>query len=120
MMNKFESRWSIAIIGEVYYLVWKERCTFILVQQSKYSLYYKKQQQQKKNNMVLQDALSAVDAAKQFYKIIWYENNFNRFYARTVTTVEEHNIDFPDSHFRLKIGVSRMYLHMQKHISWQF
>ena len=27
--------------------------------------------------MVLQDSLSAVDASKLFYKIIWSENNFN-------------------------------------------
>ena len=31
--------------------------------------------------MVLQDALSALDAAKQFYKIIRSENNFNTFYG---------------------------------------
>ena len=46
--------------------------------------------------MLLQDALSAVDAAKQFYKITWSENNFNRFYDNTVTTAEEHNIDLPE------------------------
>ena len=55
--------------------------------------------------MVLQDALSAVDAAKQFYKIIWSNNNFNRFYDKTVTTAEEHNIDLPElpRYLRLKI-----------------
>ena len=35
--------------------------------------------------MVLQDALSAVDVAKQFYKIIWSENNFYIFYDKSVT-----------------------------------
>ena len=55
--------------------------------------------------MVLQDALSSVDAAKKFYKIIWFENDCNRFYDKTVTTAEEHNIDlleFP-CYLRLQI-----------------
>ena len=43
--------------------------------------------------MVLQDALSA---AQSFYTIIWSENNFDRFYDKIVTTVEEHNIDQPE------------------------
>ena len=55
--------------------------------------------------MVLQDALSAVDAAKQFYKIIWFENNFNRFYDKTVTTAEEHNIDFPELPHYLRLQI---------------
>ena len=46
--------------------------------------------------MVLHDALSAVDAAKQFYNIILAGNNFNRFYDKTVTTSEEHNIDLQE------------------------
>ena len=46
--------------------------------------------------MFLQDALSAVDAAKQFYKMIWSENNFSRFHSKTVSTAEEHNIDLPE------------------------
>ena len=62
--------------------------TFILVQQSKFPSITKKQQP----NMGLQDALSAVDADKQLYKIIWSENNFNRFYDKIVITAEEHNI----------------------------
>ena len=67
MMNRFESRWFIAIIGEVYHLVWNEtNHLFILVQQSKFHFITKKKQP--KNNMILQDALSAVDAAKQFLK----------------------------------------------------
>ena len=45
--------------------------------------------------MILQDSLSAVDASKLFYKIIWSENNFNIFY-KTVTTAEEHNINLPE------------------------
>ena len=44
--------------------------------------------------MVLHDALSAVDAAKQFYNIILSGNNFNRFYDKTVTTSEEPILTF--------------------------
>ena len=89
-MNRFESRWFIAIIGDVYHFVWKEVIILILLQWSKFTLL-----QKNPNNIVLQDALSAVDVAKQFYKIIRSENNFNRFYYKTVTTSEEHNIEFP-------------------------
>ena len=55
--------------------------------------------------MVLQDVLSAVDAAKQFYKIIQSENNFNRFYDKTVTTAEEYNIDLPESPHYLRLQI---------------
>ena len=66
MMNRFESRWFIAIIGEVHHLVWKKRpITFVLVQQSKFPSITKKSQQ---NKMVSPDALCAVKAANQFYK----------------------------------------------------
>ena len=46
--------------------------------------------------MILQVALSAVKAAKQFYEIIWSENEFNRFYDMAVATAEEYNIDLPE------------------------
>ena len=64
MMNKFESRWFIAIIGEVYCLGWKEtgHLHFNAIEQNFPLL----QKQQQKN--VLQDAPSAVDAAKQLKK----------------------------------------------------
>ena len=75
--------------------------TFISVQQRKFPSITKK----KKTNKVLQDALSAVDAAKQFYKIIWSENNFNRFYDKTVTTAEEHNIDLPELAHYLRLQI---------------
>ena len=67
--------------------------TFILVQKVKFSLL---QKITTNNNIILQDSLSAVDAAKQFYKIIWSENNFNRIHDKSVTTAEEHNIDLPE------------------------
>ena len=54
------------------------------------------QKQQQKSDMVLQDALSAVDDAKLFYKIIRFENHINIFYDKTVTTAEEHNIDLSE------------------------
>ena len=57
MMNGFESRWFIAIIGEVYRLVWNGLITFILVQQRKFPSITKK------SSMVLQDLLSAVNTA---------------------------------------------------------
>ena len=54
--------------------------------------------------VVFKDSLSAFDAAKQFYEIIWYENNFNRCY-KTVTIAEDHNINFSElpHYLRLKI-----------------
>ena len=58
---------------------------------------------------------------QDFSKIIWSENNFNRFYDKIVTTAEEHNIDLPElsPYVRLQVemGVSQMYLHLQKHTS---
>ena len=51
--------------------------------------------------MVFQDALSAVDAAKQLKKIIWSENNSADF--MNVTTAEEHNIDVPELPHYLKL-----------------
>ena len=33
--------------------------------------------------------------AKQFYKMIWSENYFNKFMIR-LTTAEEYSIDFPE------------------------
>ena len=55
--------------------------------------------------MVLQFILYAVDAAKQFYKIIRSENNFDIFYDRTVTTAEEHNIDQPEWPHYLRLQI---------------
>ena len=72
--------------GEIYSLVWNETSHLHFSAAEQIDFYYKK-----KTNMVLQDALSTVDAAKLFYKIIWSENNFNKFY-KTVITTEEHNI----------------------------
>ena len=85
-MNRFESRWFIAIMEKFISLIEKRLVTFILMQQSKFPSITKKQP---KNNMVLQDALSAVDATKKLCKII-LSKNFNRFYDKTVTTSEEH------------------------------
>ena len=98
MMNKF--KWFVTIIGDVYALFRKTLVTLILVQQSNFPDIAKTATT--KTDMVLQDALSAIDAAKQVYKIILSENNFNRFYDKTVTTAEEHNIEQPElpSYFR--------------------
>ena len=63
-MNAFGSCWFIAIIGEIYSLFWNETSHLHFSAAEQISLYYKKK------GMVLQDALSAVVAAKQFYKII--------------------------------------------------
>ena len=74
--------------------------------------------------MILQDAHSAVDAAKTFYKIVWSENNFDKFYDETVTTGEEHNVDLPELlcylRFQIENGSSQMYLYLQKHTSRKF
>ena len=56
----------------------------------------------------MQDALSAVDAAKQFYKIIRSANNFNRFYNKSVATAEEHNIDLPELPRYLRLHIKNV------------
>ena len=67
------------------------------MQLSKFPSITKNNNKQTTNsNMVLQDALSDVDASKQFYKRIYFENNINIFYDDTVTTSKEHNIDLPE------------------------
>ena len=66
MKNTFGSRWFITIVGEVYCLVWNETSHLYFSAAEKISLYCKKNN---KKRMVLQDALSVVDASKQFYKI---------------------------------------------------
>ena len=93
MMNRFESRWFIAISGEVYHLVRNRLVTLVLVQQSKFPSITKL-----KKEVILPDALSAIDAAKQLKKkIIWSENDFNRFYDETVITDDEHKLTFQNS-----------------------
>ena len=97
MMNKFESRWFNQ------WRSWNETSHLYFSAAEQISLVL--QNTTTKANMVLLVALSAVDAAKQFYKIIWSEKNFNRFYDKTVTTAEEHNNDPPEStpYLRLQI-----------------
>ena len=68
MMNRFESRRFIAIIGEVDRLVLKETSHLYFTAAEQIFPHIAKKN--KKSDMVLQDALSAVDAGKQFYKII--------------------------------------------------
>ena len=82
----------------------KRLVTFILVKQSKFPSITKNKQQ-RQYGMVLQDALSTVDVAKQFYKVVRCENNSYIFYDKTVTTAEQHNIDLPElpHYLRLKI-----------------
>ena len=53
MMNRFESRWFIAIIGEIYHLVWKETGHLHFSAAEQISLYYKKKKKKKKKKMVL-------------------------------------------------------------------
>ena len=62
MMNKFESRLFIAIIGEVYCLVWKGS-QFYFSEQSKFLSFCNINN---KTNMFLHFALSAVNADKLF------------------------------------------------------
>ena len=59
MRNTFWKQWFIAIIGEIYSFVWNKTSYLHFSAAEQISLHYKK-----KNNIVLQDALSAVDAAK--------------------------------------------------------
>ena len=83
IMNNFESTWFIAIVEEVYH-------------------YYKKKNNKKQYGFAT--ALTAVDTVKQFYKIMWSENNFNIFY-NTVTTAEECNIDLPELPHYLRLQI---------------
>ena len=64
-MNRFESKWFIAIIGDVYRLVLNETSHLYISVKRKFPSI------KKEANIVLQYNLSAVDAAKQHYKIIW-------------------------------------------------
>ena len=42
---------------------------------------------------------------KQFYEMKWSKNNFNRFYDKTVTTDEEHNIGLPELRPYLRLQI---------------
>ena len=48
-----------------------------------------------KINISIQDALSAVDAAKAYYHRLRSEEEFNRFYDATVQIAEQHQIGLP-------------------------
>ena len=62
-MNTFDNRWFIASLKKFIALFGERLVTFIMMQHSKFPSITKQ-------NMVLQDAFSSVDAAKQFYKVI--------------------------------------------------
>ncbi len=47
-------------------------------------------------NISIQDALSAVDAAKAYYQRLRSEEEFNRFYDATVQIAEQHTIGQPE------------------------
>ena len=96
--------YAFKIIGKVYALLRKTLVTFFNTAKQIFLILQTKTITTK-NNMVLQGALCAVDAAKQFYKMIRSENNFNRFYDRTVTTGEEHNIDQPELPCYLRLQI---------------
>ena len=49
-----------------------------------------------KINISIQDALSAVDAAKAYYHRLRSEEEFNRFYDATVQIAEQHQIGLPE------------------------
>ena len=49
-----------------------------------------------KKNISIQDALSAVDAAKIYYHRLRSEEEFNRFYVATVQIAEQHTIGQPE------------------------
>ncbi len=49
-----------------------------------------------KKNISLQDALSAVDAAKAYYDRLRSEEEFNRFYDMTVELAQQHAIGQPE------------------------
>lgn len=47
-------------------------------------------------NITLQDALSAVDAAKAYYSRLRSDEEFDRFFGRAVSSAEEHKISGPE------------------------
>ena len=49
-----------------------------------------------KRNISIQDALSAVDAAKTYYHQLRSEEEFNLFYDATVQIAEQHQIGLPE------------------------
>ena len=49
-----------------------------------------------KKNIALQDALTAVEAAKSYFKRIRSDEEFNRFYDNTVALAEQHKISQPE------------------------
>ena len=61
MMNTFENRWFIAIIGQVDCLAWTESIHLYSSAEEKISLELQRKMKQ---------TTSAVDAAKQFYKTV--------------------------------------------------
>ena len=81
MMDRFESKWFIAIIGNFIDFVGKSLVIFISVQQSKFTSCCNKKTKQQ--YIVLQDALFLLLLSNNFKKIRWSENNFNRFYDKT-------------------------------------
>ena len=86
----------------------KELVTFILVQQQISLILQKlkkRTQPKKKQQYGFAGCTSAIIAAKQFSKILWSENNFNRFYDKALTSTIENDIDQPElSHYlRLQI-----------------
>ena len=102
MINRFESRWLIAIIGEVYHLVCQETGHLYFSAREQISLYYKIK---KKIIWFCKMFFLSFDGIEKIYKILWSANIFNRFYNKTVTTAEEHNIDLPvfPGYLRLQI-----------------
>ena len=49
-----------------------------------------------KKDIALDNALSAVDAAKQFFKRTRSDENFNKFYDKSVADADKHNIGHPE------------------------
>ena len=49
-----------------------------------------------KKEIALQDAITAVEAAKSYFRRIRSDEEFNRFYDDTVALAQEHNINQPE------------------------
>ena len=75
-----------------------------------------------KRNISIQDALSAVDAAKAYYHRLRLGEEFNRFYDATVQIAEQHQIGLPElprcrrRPSQFEDGGRFMNIHLQKHI----
>ena len=75
MMNKFERRWFIAIIEEVYCLVWKETSHLYFSAAEQISLILQQKQKQNKKNKTKQ---KTIWFCRMLFLLLMLQNNFTK------------------------------------------